>query len=203
MGMRCHPPAVPKAAACAGTRFPIPLSGLAFRCRVRGDGRLSRSTGPRPRPESSRPALVAGFGFSGVLGRSAPTDHRELVRQWKPVIVPAVATSPESGLSVSFRIAERRLPHRILIFHTPAQCRAARGLLNCSQQQLADRASVSVTTLRNFERGASELLRNNLQPSARSSSRRGSNCSMVMTAKACGEGPAGGTPLRRSPSRAA
>ena len=45
---------------------------------------------------------------------------------------------------------------------TPAQCRAARGLLNWSQQQLADRASVSVTTLRNFERGASELLRNNL-----------------------------------------
>ena len=45
---------------------------------------------------------------------------------------------------------------------TPAQCRAARGLLNWSQQQLADRASVSVTTVRNFERGASDLLRNNL-----------------------------------------
>lgn len=45
---------------------------------------------------------------------------------------------------------------------TPAQCRAARALLDWSQQRLADRASVSVTTLRNFERGASDLLRNKL-----------------------------------------
>ena len=45
---------------------------------------------------------------------------------------------------------------------TPAQCRAARALLNWSQLQLAGRASVSVTTVRNFERGASGMMRNNL-----------------------------------------
>lgn len=45
---------------------------------------------------------------------------------------------------------------------TPAQCRAARALLNLSQPQLAERATLSVTALRNFERGASDLQRNNM-----------------------------------------
>ena len=45
---------------------------------------------------------------------------------------------------------------------TPAQCRAARALLGLSQPQLAERATLSVTALRNFERGASDLQRNNL-----------------------------------------
>ncbi len=34
---------------------------------------------------------------------------------------------------------------------TPAQCRAARGLLDWSQQQLAEAASVGVVTVRQFE----------------------------------------------------
>ncbi len=34
---------------------------------------------------------------------------------------------------------------------TPAQCRAARGLLNWNQDGLAKAASVSVVTVRNFE----------------------------------------------------
>jgi transcriptional regulator with XRE-family HTH domain len=34
---------------------------------------------------------------------------------------------------------------------TPAQCRAARGLLDWSQQQLADAARVGVVTVRQFE----------------------------------------------------
>jgi transcriptional regulator with XRE-family HTH domain len=45
---------------------------------------------------------------------------------------------------------------------TPPQTRAARGLLNWSQEQLAAAARVSVTTLRNFERGASVPVTNNL-----------------------------------------
>jgi len=45
---------------------------------------------------------------------------------------------------------------------TPAQCRAARALLGLSQPELAERATLSVTALRNFERGASGLQRNNL-----------------------------------------
>jgi transcriptional regulator with XRE-family HTH domain len=36
---------------------------------------------------------------------------------------------------------------------TPAQCRAARGLLDWSQQQLAEAASVGVVTVRHFEGG--------------------------------------------------
>jgi transcriptional regulator with XRE-family HTH domain len=43
-----------------------------------------------------------------------------------------------------------------------AQCRAARGLLNWSQERLADAAAVSVTAIRNFERGATQPMRANL-----------------------------------------
>lgn len=39
---------------------------------------------------------------------------------------------------------------------TPAQCRAARGLVNWSQLELAAEAEVSVVTIRNFEKGGTE-----------------------------------------------
>lgn len=45
---------------------------------------------------------------------------------------------------------------------SPAQSRAGRALLNWSQEQLAEKASVSVTTLRNYERGATAPMTNNL-----------------------------------------
>ncbi|TPN57464.1 helix-turn-helix transcriptional regulator [Mesorhizobium sp. B1-1-7] len=38
---------------------------------------------------------------------------------------------------------------------TPAQCRAARGLLNWSQQDTADAAKIGNATIRNFEAGRS------------------------------------------------
>ena len=44
----------------------------------------------------------------------------------------------------------------------PSQCRAARALLNWPQEQLATAANLSVTTLRNFERGATSPVANNL-----------------------------------------
>ncbi len=42
------------------------------------------------------------------------------------------------------------------------QCRAARGLLNWTQDRLAETATVSVNTVRNFERGATTPTANNL-----------------------------------------
>jgi transcriptional regulator with XRE-family HTH domain len=42
---------------------------------------------------------------------------------------------------------------------TPQQCRAARGLLGWTQEELAARAGVSRGTVRGFENGRHELLR--------------------------------------------
>jgi transcriptional regulator with XRE-family HTH domain len=46
---------------------------------------------------------------------------------------------------------------------SPAQCRAARGLLQWSQQQLADAAKVGVVTVRQFENGGAEPRRATLE----------------------------------------
>ena len=45
---------------------------------------------------------------------------------------------------------------------TPAQCRAARGLLDWTQDDLARAAQIAVNTLRNFEAQKSTLMTNNL-----------------------------------------
>ena len=45
---------------------------------------------------------------------------------------------------------------------TPAQSRAARALIDWSQDRLAEQSGVSVTAIRNFERGATTPVRNNL-----------------------------------------
>lgn len=76
---------------------------------------------------------------------------------------------------------------------TPAQCRAARALLDWSQQQLADVARVGVVTVRQLEAGASQPRNATLDVLKRALEEAG-----VIFVEANGEGP--GVRLKRGSS---
>lgn len=63
---------------------------------------------------------------------------------------------------ILFRIDENRYPSHIPTMLSPPQCRAARALLNWSQEQLAKRSSLGLSTVRNFEAARTIPVRNNL-----------------------------------------
>ena len=76
---------------------------------------------------------------------------------------------------------------------TPAQCRAARGLIDWSQSDLASAANVGLSTLRNFEAGRSVPMANNL-----SAIRGALETAGVIFVPENGEGP--GVRLRKRPT---
>lgn len=45
---------------------------------------------------------------------------------------------------------------------TPEQCRAARGLLDMKQAELAERSGVGLSSIKNFEAGRTGMIANNL-----------------------------------------
>lgn len=64
------------------------------------------------------------------------------------------------ALSSTIAVHEGRL-HKPLML-SPAQCRAARALLNMTQAELANRSHLSHTTIRGFEAGSRSPTHNNL-----------------------------------------
>jgi transcriptional regulator with XRE-family HTH domain len=55
------------------------------------------------------------------------------------------------------------IPSRGIFMLSPSQCRAARGLLDWSQQQLADQSGVGIVTVRKLEGGTHEPRRATLR----------------------------------------
>jgi transcriptional regulator with XRE-family HTH domain len=56
---------------------------------------------------------------------------------------------------------------------SPAQCRAARGWLDWSQEELAKLAKVSLSTVRDFEKGRRTPIANNIDAITRALERAG------------------------------
>ncbi|MGF7211589.1 ribosome-binding protein aMBF1 (putative translation factor) [Skermanella aerolata] len=69
---------------------------------------------------------------------------------------------------------------------TPEQCRAARGWLDWSQEDLAKKASVSLSTVRDFEKGRRTPIANNIDAMRRAFLDAGLRCDFDEVGKATG-----------------
>jgi len=69
---------------------------------------------------------------------------------------------------------------------TPEQSRAARGWLDWSQEDLAQRANVSLSTVRDFEKGRRTPIANNLEAIKRAFDMAGVSLSFGKDGKAIG-----------------
>lgn len=77
---------------------------------------------------------------------------------------------------------------------SPEQCRAARGWLGWSQQDLADRAKVGLSTVRDFEAGRRQPIPNNLDAMRRSLAEAGVRLLFDREGKATGISTGGEIP---------
>ncbi|HTV70180.1 MAG TPA: helix-turn-helix domain-containing protein [Rhizobiaceae bacterium] len=73
---------------------------------------------------------------------------------------------------------------------TPQQCRAARGWLDISQSELADASHVSLSTVRDFEKGRRVPIGNNLNAMRAAMEKQG----ITFTEQGI-TGPASGSPV--------
>lgn len=77
----------------------------------------------------------------------------------------------------------------------PEQCRAARGWLGWTQQELADKAGVGLSTLRAFESGQRAPIRNNLDALRRAIEAAGVRLVFAVDGKATGIASDGARPV--------
>jgi transcriptional regulator with XRE-family HTH domain len=75
--------------------------------------------------------------------------------------------------TISVGLDEKEFDPYLCGMLSPEQSRAARGWLDWSQQDLADRSNVSLSTVRDFEKGRRTPIANNLEAMARALEKAG------------------------------
>jgi len=86
-------------------------------------------------------------------------DHR-LAGEWFEISLDQAVAAVEQAMAEPAEA--KAAPFEMVLAITPATCRAARGLLDWSQQDLAEKSGVGITAVRTFERGKSTPMAQNL-----------------------------------------
>jgi DNA-binding XRE family transcriptional regulator len=108
---------------------------------------------------SGRRPLDSGFGKkSCCAAKTKKLDDLSLKRLGKPLQDPPTgrANPPITISQPKKAVVHVKRQQCYTISVTPAQCRAARALLDWTQDDLSQAAEVGVVTIRQFERGATE-----------------------------------------------